>query len=87
MNPCYTESVFRAEHLRAEHFREDSTTKGVVRPGVSSKSTGKTKKTVDAAPAAVDEKTEEPRIKRTQKALNPILDEESIRVQILFLLA
>ena len=42
---------------------------------------------MDAAPAAPAGKTEEPRIKRTQKALNPILDGESIRVQIIFLLA
>ncbi len=40
---CYSVPVFRAEQLRAEHYREDLTTKGVVRPGVSSKLTEKTK--------------------------------------------
>ena len=42
---------------------------------------------MDAAPAEATEKTEEPRNKRTQNALNPILDGESIRVQIIFLFA
>ena len=42
---------------------------------------------MDTALAAAVEKTEEPRIRRTQKALNPILDGKSICVLIILLLA